>query len=428
VKILCVGVNHQSAPLELRQRLAFDEAAADRALAVLTARFDDAEFVILSTCNRVEVYAAAPAEAPPTADDLVAALADFHGLNVAEVTPMVYRLDTEAAVRHLMMVTSSLDSMVIGESQIIGQVKAAFIRAVEAEATGKFLNRLFHRAFAAAKRVHGATEIGRRRTSVASVAVDFAARVFGGLAGRRVLVIGAGETAELAAVHLQSCGCGNVTIVNRSASRADQLAARLSARAAPWECLDECLRASDIVVSSTASPEPILDAARIERLQAERGGRDWMILDLAVPRDVDPAAGRVAGVHLYDQERLAQEVGQNLALRRREMDVASAIIDDEVSAFLDWFEVRDVGPLVERLEARLHKIGDEEVERLLKRLGDHIDDATRNEIRVATHRIVHKLLHEPIEQLKIESRDGHAQMSMRVLRRLFRLGEERDDG
>jgi glutamyl-tRNA reductase len=427
VKILCVGVNHQSAPLDVRQRIALDGAAMDRVLAVLTARFDDAEFVVLSTCNRVEVYSASRAEAPPQADDLVRSLAEFHELDVAELTPMVYRLETEAAVRHLMMVTAGLDSMVIGESQIIAQVKAAFIRAVEAEATGKFLNRLFHRAFAAAKRVHGATEIGRRRTSVASVAVDFAARVFGGLDGRSVLVIGAGETAELAAVHLLSCGCGDVTIVNRSTERASQLAARLSARAAGWDRLDECLRASDIVVGSTASSEPILDAARLRRLQTDRLGRPWLILDLAVPRDVEPAAGRIEGIYLYDQERLAREVGQNLELRRREMDVASAVIDDEVAAFMDWFEVRDVGPLVERLESRLHEIGDEEVERLLKRLGGDVTDAARNEIRVTTHRIVHKLLHEPIEQLKFESRDGRAQMSMRVLWRLFRLGQGHDD-
>ncbi|MBN2582971.1 MAG: glutamyl-tRNA reductase [Planctomycetes bacterium] len=427
MKILCVGVNHQSAPLDVRQRIAFDDAAVDRALAVLSARFDDAEFVILSTCNRVEVYSASRVAAPPTADDLVRSLAEFHGMEVIALMPMVYRLETEAAVRHLMMVTSSLDSMVVGESQIIGQVKAAFIRAVEAEATGKFLNRLFHRSFAAAKRVHGATEIGQRRTSVASVAVDFASQVFSGLAGKRVLVIGAGELAELAVVHLQSCGCGEVAIVNRSPERAEQLAARFTARAVAWERMDECLRDNDIVVASTSSPQPILDAERVAAVQASRGGREWMILDLAVPRDVDPAAGHVEGVFLYDQDRLAREVSQNLELRKRELDVASAIVDDEVAAFMDWFEVRDVGPLVEKLEARLHDIGDEEVERLLRRLGDDVSGATRNEIRLATHRIVHKLLHEPIEQLKNESRDGRGQMSMRVLRRLFHLGEGRDD-
>ena len=427
MKILCVGVNHQSAPLEVRQSLAFDRASTARALANLGARFPSAEFVILSTCNRVEVYCAAPADEPPDADQLLADLADFHQAPLEELGPLAYRLGTEDAVRHLFEVASSLDSMVVGESQILSQAKEAFVRAADAQATGKYLNRLFHRAFGTAKRVHAATDIGRRHTSVAAVAVDFASRIFSDLGAKRVLVLGAGEMAERAVVHLRSAGCRDLTVVNRTEARAAALAAPLEARARPWGQLDDALAECDIVIASTASAEPVLTVDRMTAAHRRRRYANWLLLDLAVPRDIHPDVGRLRNVYLYDVDALGRVASEHLSLRQREADRAADIVADEVRAFIDWFEVRDVGPFVERLEARLHALGDDEVERLFKRLPPETTDRTRDEIRLATHRIVHKLLHEPIERLKDEAKGGRAREAMDMLRRLFGLDDDRDD-
>jgi glutamyl-tRNA reductase len=426
--ILCVGLNHQTAPLGWRERLAFDRPAASRALALLKARHDDAEFVLLSTCNRVEIYAAAPAAGPLGTDALVGELAELRGVRPEELSALVYRHSGEAAVRHLFEVAASLDSLLVGEAQILGQVKEAFVQALEAEATGKFLNRLFHRAFGAAKRVQSATAIGRRRTSLAAVAVDYARRIFSDLAAKRVLVIGSGEVAELALVHLRSVGARTVTVVGRSAEKTAALAGDVAAHQRPWEELDECLADSDIVICSTAAAEPILRGERAAEVQKRRHWSNWLILDLGVPRNVEAEAGRLANVYLYDLDALGRVVSENVEFRQQEIDRASEIIADEVRAFLDWFEARDVGPLVDQLEARLHELGDEEVARLFTRLPPDLDEATRQEIALATHRIVHKLLHEPIERLKQDARDGHAAMNIRALRRLFGLGREGDDG
>lgn len=427
MRILCVGVNHQSAPLELRSRLAFDAAATARALAILRTRFDTAEFVILSTCNRVELYCAAAADAPPEADDLLAALADFHRLPLAEITPRAYRLETPDAVRHLLDVAVSLDSMVVGEGQILGQVKQAFVWAVEAEATGKFLNRLFHRAFHTAKRVRAATDLGRRRIGVASVAVDYASRTLADLSESRALVVGSGEMAERIAMGLHARDCTKLVISGRTASRAADLAAMIGAEHAPWEALDEALAESDLVISATSSPEPVLLADRMAAAQQRRSRRPWLVIDVAVPPDVEPSVGELPGVHLADLDALGRAIGEQQAWRQRELDLAAEIVADETRAYLDWFEVRDVGPLVDRLEAHLHALGDAEVDRLLARLGDELGERERSEIRLATHRIVHKLLHDPIARLKSEAREGQAHMSIRALRRLFGLDGDGDD-
>lgn len=421
MKILCVGVSHQSAPLEVREPLAFDRQTTARALADLRTRHDNAEFVILSTCNRVEVYCAAPAATAPDGDALLAEVASFHGIPADGLKEHAYRLEAAEAVRHLFEVASSLDSMVVGESQILGQAKEAYLWAVEADATGKVLNRLFHRAFHTAKRVHEATDIGWRRTSVASVAVDFASRIFADLASKRVLIVGAGEMAERAAEYLRSCGAGDITVANRTDGRADEVAARFAARTRGWDDLDEALSASDIVICSTASPQPILTRARAASAHKRRDWANWLILDLAVPRDVEASVGRLANVYLYDVDALGRVAGENLALRQREAGVAGSIVADEVQAYMDWFEARAIGPLVEQLEARLHALGDEELERLFRRLPDDLTDAARSEIRLATHRIVHKLLHMPIERLKAETKADKGHMSLRVLRRLFGL-------
>jgi len=421
LRILCAGVNHESAPLEVRQCLAFDRSAAAQTMKALRGQFPGAEFVILSTCNRVEVYAAGPADGPPDCQALLAALAAARGQSADTVRTHAYCLETAAAVRHLFEVASSLDSMVVGESQILGQTKEAYLWAVEAGATGKYLNRLFPQAFHTAKRVHAATEIGRRRTSVASVAVEFASRIFSGLASKRVLVIGSGEMAERAATHLKSAGCHAVTVVNRTDERGVELAAKVGATSRPWAELDAVLAESDIVVTSTSSPEPILKADRLRAVQRRRNWSHWMILDLAVPRDVEPAAARLDNVYLYDMDSLGQVVSENMSLREREAEMAATIIEDEVQAYLDWLGVREVGPLVEKLESRLHALGDEELERLMKRLPPDLSDQAREEIRLATHRIVHKILHEPIKHLKEDAGRQRRGTGVRLLRRLFGL-------
>lgn len=425
MKILCVGMNHRSAPLDLRQCLAFDKTQTERALASLKTRYDTAEFVILSTCNRVEIYSASPVDDHPTAADLVAELARLHHVEPQMLSgETVYKLRDEEAVEHLLCVASSLDSMVVGESQIIWQTKEAFLWAIDAEATGKYLNRLFHRAFSTAKKVHAATEIGRRRTSVAGVAVELASRIFSDFHRKRVLVIGAGEMAELAVTHLKADGVEHVVVVNRSDDRGRRLAERFGADFCPWDMVDDCLAESDIVISSVSADRPILQRQRMADVHRRRRYANWMILDLGVPRNVDADVGRLSNVFLYDVDRLGQVVSDNIEQRRQEVDAAREIIADEMRSYLEWFQSRDVGPLIERLEGRLHELGDEELERLFKRLPDDVPPEQREEIRLATHRIVHKLLHGPISVLKEEARQDRAQMSIRALRRLFRLDDQ----
>lgn len=419
-----VGGSHRTVPLELRERLAFSAEQASVALGRFQDRFPGCEAVLLSTCNRVELYAAGePDGAAPEAAALVAFLAECRGLDVARLEPVVSRERDEAVVRHLFGVAAGLDSMVLGEPQILGQVKQAWTLAREAGTAGPLTAGMFQAALRAAKRVATETGVGRERTSIPSVAVaDFAAAVFETFADKRVLLIGAGKMATETLRYLREAGARDVTVVNRTASRAVELAARLAARPAAFADLAGELAAADLVVSTTGADEPVVSLEAFQGIATGRAGRPLVVLDLAVPRDFDPRIGDLPGVWLYSVDDLAAACDANRRSRQREMPAALAIIEEETLRFMADLHHRSTAPVIEQLRAGWSETGEAELERLFRRLPD-LGDAEQAEIRQAFERYAAKLLHPPLVSLRSESRSGPPHGLIDALKRLFQLGE-----
>ncbi|MFM8413248.1 MAG: glutamyl-tRNA reductase [Planctomycetota bacterium] len=419
-----VGCTHRTVPLELRERLAFSAEQAAAALAAFRERFPGREAVLLSTCNRVELYAAGELEAVvPPAAELVAFLAERRGLDPARLEPVISRERDEAVVRHLFGVAAGLDSMVLGEPQILGQVKQAWALAQEAGTTGPLTAGMFQAALRAAKRVATETGVGRERTSIPSVAVaDFAAAVFERFEDKRVLLLGAGKMAGETLRYLREAGVRDVTVVNRTASRAVELAARLGARPGGFAELAAELAAADLVVSTTGADEPVVSLAMYDRIERAREGRPLVVLDLAVPRDFDPRIGDRPGVWLYSVDDLAAACDANRKSRQREMPAALAIVEEEALRFMADMHHRTTAPVIEQLRAGWSETGEAELERLFRRLPD-LGETERAEIRQAFERYAAKLLHPPLASLRSESRSGPPHGLVDALRRLFQLGE-----
>ena len=296
--LIVVGLNHNSAPLEVREALAFDASDVPKVLGQLKEAHPRDEFVVLSTCNRVEIYSASESPAEGMGDDLLAFLAMRHGTSQEAFEPFAYRLEHEEAVRHLLLVSSGLDSMVVGEAQILGQVKDSYRQACVAQSAGKILNRLFHCAFSTAKNVHTNTGISSGRVSVAGVAVELAMQLFAHLARAAVVVFGAGETGELVVQHLLKKGCRNVTVVNRSHDRGLDLGRRCQIKVQPWEALSAQIAEADIVISSATTPDYLYEKASFETAVARRKRGALLIIDIGVPRNFDPAINEIEGTYL----------------------------------------------------------------------------------------------------------------------------------
>jgi glutamyl-tRNA reductase len=419
-----VGGTHRTVPLDLRERLAFSAAQAAEALAVFRDRFPGREAVLLSTCNRVELYAAGELEQPaPQADELVAFLAEQRGIEPARLAPILTRQSDEAVVHHLFSVAAGLDSMVLGEPQILGQVKQAWAFSQEHGTGGPLTAAMFQAALRTAKRVATETAIGRERTSIPSVAVaDFAAGVFERFDDKRILLLGAGKMAAETLRYLREAGARDVTVLNRTASRAVELAARLGARPGSFGELAAELAAADLVVSTTGAGEPIVSLGLFERLEPRREGRPLVVLDLAVPRDFDARIGARPGVWLYSVDDLAAACDANRMSRQREMPGALAIVEEETLRFMGDMHHRTTAPVIEQLRAGWSETGEAELERLFRRLPG-LDDGERDEIRQAFERYAAKLLHPPLASLRSESRSGPPHGLIDALRRLFQLGE-----
>jgi glutamyl-tRNA reductase len=419
-----VGGTHRTMPLELRERLAFSTEQAAAALAAFRERFPGREAVLLSTCNRVELYAAGEQEsAPPATAELVSFLAECRGLEPARLEPVVSRERDEAVVRHLFGVAAGLDSMVLGEPQILGQVKQAWTLAQEAGTTGPLTAGMFQAALRAAKRVATETGLGRERTSIPSVAVaDFAAAVFERFDDKRVLLLGAGKMAAETLRYLRQAGARDVTVVNRTASRAVELAAKLGARPGAFAELPAELAAADLVVSTTGADEPVVSLTAYRRVEERRDGRPLVVLDLAVPRDFDPRIGDRPGVWLYSIDDLAAACDANRKSRQQEMPAALAIVEEEAVRFLADMHHRTTAPVIEQLKAGWSETGEAELERLFRRLPE-LGEAERAEIRQAFERYAAKLLHPPLVSLRSESRSGPPHGLVDALKRLFQLGE-----
>jgi glutamyl-tRNA reductase len=419
-----VGGTHRTVPLELRERLAFSAEQAAEALRVFRERFPGREAVLLSTCNRVEFYAAGEHDQPaPTVGELVGFLAERRGIDPASLGRVLTRQNDDAAVHHLFSVAAGLDSMVLGEPQILGQVKQAWALAQDQGTSGPLTAAMFQAALRTAKRVATETALGRERTSIPSLAVaDFAAAVFERFDDKRVLLVGAGKMAGETLRYLREAGAREVTVLNRTASRAVELAARLGARPGSFMELPAELAAADLVISTTGAGEPVVSLAMFEQIEQRRAGRPLVVLDLAVPRDFDSRIGGRPGVWLYSIDDLAAACDANRRSRQREMPAALAIVEEETLRFMADMNHRTTAPVIEQLRAGWSETGEAELERLFRRL-PALGDAERDEIRVAFERYAAKLLHPPLASLRSESRSGPPHGLIDALRRLFQLGE-----
>jgi len=413
-RLLVAGLSHKTAPIEVREPFAFAEAALATALVELVKLPGVGEAMIISTCNRVELYAGVDGE--QVAEEVRRYLIDGRGLS-RSIEQHLYLHDGEAAVRHLFRVAASLDSMVVGESQILGQVKQAYGAALAAGTLGPLLTRTLPRAFAAAKRVRSETDVAKSSASVASAAVDLAGQIFGDLAGRDVLVVGAGKMGDLAARHLKASGIASLYVVNRTLQRAEELAARLGGRAAPWEDLDKLLAVADIVLCSTGASEPVIRRERIEKVMRARKGRWLFLIDIAVPRDVEPSVGDLENVYLYDVDGLQKVVEENLAGRQRGAAEADLILEDELKRFFAMEMTLGVVPTIKLLRERFTSIARAEAERVVGRL-QAASDKDRQLVKQLAEAIVNKLLHQPLTALKraaAEDPDGELAATVRAL-------------
>ncbi len=423
MKLRMVGCNHRSALIEQRGPLSFNRSEASHALSVWRQRFPHAEAVLLSTCNRVELYTAAPSAAR-VPETLAAAefLAECRDVSPTIVSEIVRGIEDSHVVRHLFTVTSSLDSMVVGETQIVSQVKQAYELAEQHGTTGPVTHGIFQAALRTARRVASETKLHQRRVSIPSVAIaDFAAGIFDRFDNKHVLVVGAGEMAEETLHHLAARGVREITVVNRSRKRAEELAQRWSAQTADWSELYPLLARADVVVSATSAHEPVIRTREFhERVTPKRQQRTLFVLDLAVPNDIEAEIGDELGVYLYSIDDLAAACQKNLSKRHRELPAVEGIIREEADRFMTDAYHRLSTPTINRLRRRWEEPKQAELIRLLNKLGP-LEPDKQEEIRRAFDRLINKLLHTPLESLRGEARQGTPDGLLEALKRLFRL-------
>ena len=419
--LFLLGASHHSAPVDLRERIDFARRGVPDALAGIADLTGIAEVVVLSTCNRSEIYTAC--EAPEPARDAVTAfMSAFHDVPEPELAPHLYGRTHGEAARHLFRVVAGLDSLVVGEPQILGQVKDAFAVASEWGFTGTLLNRLFHGAFAAGKRVRAETGLGEGAVSVSYAAISLARKIFGSLAGRRTLVVGAGEMADLTATHLQSQRVGRIGVANRTAAHAAALAAKVGGVAVPWEAITGELTSTDIVVTATGSSGWMLTRAHVAEAMRPRRDRPLFIIDIGLPRDVEPSASDVEQVFLYNIDDLQAIVRDNLARRQSQVDRAEQMVREEVDGFLRWFRSRSAIPTVVALRRRFEQTRCDELARLAPKLAS-LSPAARARVDEITRLLVERLLSAPTEQLKAAGDEEAVAADADTLNRLFRLDE-----
>ena len=417
--LFVAGMNHRTAPVAMREQLALEEEKIREILADLSGRGLLQEVMILSTCNRVEVYgvAAVPGEARSQA---FSQLGSHRGVAWRELEPLLYTATGDEAALHAFRVAASLDSMVLGEPQILGQVKDAFALAQSVGTAGPVLHALMSQAFSAAKRVRSETLVGRLAVSISYAAVELARRIFEGLEGKAVLLVGAGEMSELAARHLIDHGALPIYVANRTWSRAQELARGLGGVPVPFDQLEATLARVDIVITSTAAPEPVVTAAQVRAALHARRGRPLFFIDIAVPRDVEPAVNDLEGAFCYDIDDLRAVVESNLKERQREAQRAQALLKREVDKFVGRLQQLEVVPTIVSLREKLEAIRRAELERALARLPGAAED-TRRVMDALSQAIVNKVLHAPMVKLKDSSRAGHGRRWTEMISELFGL-------
>ena len=414
-----VGLSHKTAPVEIREKLTFPANRQEEALAVLTQSSDVAEALILSTCNRTEVYAVTSTDVDgPSA--IIDFLSDYHDLDRHDLVRYLYISEGEPVVKHLFRVVASLDSMIVGEAQILGQVKDAYEHAFEYNGTGRIFNKLFRQSFEVGKRVRNETAIGESAVSISYAAVELAKKVFDTLEGRNVLILGAGKMSELTAKHLVGNGVSEVFVANRTYERAVELAKMFSGEAIAYEDLGKHLGDADILISSTAATEYVVDKPMVAAAMKSRRGKPLFLIDIALPRDIDPAVNDLGDVFLYNIDDLSGVVEANLEVRMREAEKAETIIAEEMVAFEAWLESMEVVPTVAAIRAKAEQVRHAELEKAIKRLGG-LSEKELKTIDAMSRAIVNKMLHGPTNRLKEVSGERYGVAYIEAARYLYGL-------
>ncbi|OGQ11521.1 MAG: glutamyl-tRNA reductase [Deltaproteobacteria bacterium RBG_19FT_COMBO_46_12] len=419
MELIVIGLNHHTAPIAIRECLAFSEGKLEDALSKVHALPSLKENMILSTCNRVEVYAAAR-ETEKATFDLKNFLSQYHGLPLKEFEKSLYSHIGEEAVRHIFRVASSLDSMVLGEPQILGQIKDAYDVAQQAKTSGLILHRLLHRAFHVAKRVRAETKIALSAVSVSSVAVECAEKIFGTLEKKTVLLIGAGEMCELAARHLVSAGIEKILVTNRTFERALTLAQEFRGEAIPLEGMAQGLKKTDIVISATNSPQYLIEHNQITKVMKDRKQKPIFFIDISDPRDIEPKVGDLENVYLYNIDDLQKVANENIKDREKEAQRAEMIVQDEVVKFVNWYRSLDVTPTIVSLRNKFEEIRKKELEKTLS-IHPNLSQKEKQSLEALTSAIINKILHTPITLLKRTEEEAMADLYLDALHALFQL-------
>jgi len=421
MQILTLGHNHDTAPVEIRERFAFGPDRINDALVSLLDCSSVRESVILSTCNRNEIYTVVT-DTEAATKEISDFMHDFHQIDRGLVSHSLYTLQQDRAVDHLFSVASGIDSMMVGETQVLGQLKDAFRTASAVRAAGPILNRLFSSSFETSKKVRSGTHLSEGSVSISSCAIDLASKIFTDFTDKLTVLVGAGENSEQTARILREHGAAKFIVANRTVERAAALADRLGGSGVPLEKLRDVMVHADIVLTSTSSPDPILTDGDMRLLMQKRRNRPLFIIDLSVPRDVDPAVRQIHNVFLYDVDDLSSIAKENKARRSSEVVEARTIIDADVSTFMGWYRSLDVTPTIVSLRQRFEEVRKEELDKMQHKLTpeefSHLDGLSRS--------IVNKLLHPPTAEIKAASASGDHSWLALAVRRLFRITEIED--
>jgi len=421
MKILCVGLNHETAPVAVREKLALDPRTRSDVLHWLRQRPGLQEAAVLSTCNRVEFYLVADEAAFDRQETVESLFQDVLRVREQGWEAFLYQYTYHRAIAHLFSVASGMDSMVIGEPQIAGQVKDAYRQAVQQKSVGVVLNRLFHKSFSVSKRVRTETELASRAVSVSYVAVELARKIFGDLHHRTAMLAGAGEMAELAAQHLMSNGIERLLVASRTLENARRLAGRFRGEALALQEIPGHLERTDILICSTAAPEYILRAEQVRDALRSRRYSPIFIIDIAVPRNIDPRVDELENIYLYDMDDLQKVLRTNMEQRKKELKRAEVIVQEEVRHFLQWLDTLHLVPTIVSLRERAESIRRQELEKACSLLKPGLDPEQKETIEAMSHAIVNKILHAPISQMKRVDRQGDSSGMVHLVRKLFSL-------
>ena len=425
ISILTIGMNHETAPVELRERFAFADQAVNDIMNDLRAIKDIKESLLISTCNRFEILLTTE-KGDDAKGSVIAFLSRLSGIPPKELKPILYVYENHEAIRHIFRVGSSLDSMVVGEPQVLGQVKNAYRSAVEHKSSSVILNRLMHKTFSLAKKIRTETDIADSPVSISFAAVQLAQKIFGDLKGKKGLLIGAGEMAELAATYLLNNQIAKILVANRTFARGVELADQFRGTAISFDEIAQQLQEVDIVISSTGSSEPVILESQVKEAMRPRKNRPLFFIDIAVPRDVEPHVNRIENVFLYDIDDLKGLVDSNIEKRQKEAVKAERMVEEGVIKFSQWLKTLEVVPTIVDLQDKCEKIRRIELKKTLSSL-DGLSDSQKKDVESLTLSITKKILNNPIVFLKRKQDRDSQNLYLDITRKLFDLDPDNND-